>query len=121
MADYDFGENFINISSSWFDKTFHNDDKKEKSAESHQAANATGEGGSYQEQAEAIIRGYPGLKAKTCVKFAGVGAGSGKWYCKVVEQGWSKEDGYVTKMSLLRGKGGGGDSGNNQEPDSRSA
>jgi phage protein D len=108
MADYDFGANFINISAGWFDQTFHNSDSKEKGAEAHKAANAVGEGSQYTETAEAMIRGYPGLKAKTCVTFSGVGAGSGKWYCKKVEQSWSIQEGYVTKLYMTKGKGGGG-------------
>ena len=122
MADADFGQNFLNIAAGWLDMTFHNSDSKEKSAETHKAANAVGEGSSFTETAEAMIRGYPGLKAKTCVTFAGVGAGSGKWYCKKVEQSWSIQEGYVTKLYMTKGKGGGkgdGDGGGETPPSPR--
>jgi hypothetical protein len=57
------------------------------------------------------LRGYPRLKAKATVEVTGVGAGSGKWYCKTVVQEWSVEHGYISNAQLLRGGEGGGGSG----------
>jgi phage protein D len=91
----------------------HEDDKS-NSAKANKAANALKAAAAGKETATMTLRGYPRLKAKATVEVTGVGAGSGKWYCKTVVQEWSVERGYISNAQMLRGGGGGGGSGGGQ-------
>jgi hypothetical protein len=85
----------------------HGDDKP-NSAKANKAANALKSAAAGKETATMTLRGYPRLKAKATVEVTGVGAGSGKWYCKTVVQQWTVEHGYVSNAQLTRGGEGEG-------------
>lgn len=84
----------------------HQGDKPD-SAKANKVANALKAAAAGKETATMTLRGYPRLKAKTTVEVTGVGAGSGKWYCKTVVQEWSVTHGYISSAQLIRGGGGG--------------
>jgi phage protein D len=81
------------------------------SAVANKLKNAAASAQAGKETATMMLRGYPLLKAKATVEITGVGKGSGVWYCKTVVQEWSVDHGYTTNVSMTKGKGGGGSSG----------
>ena len=87
------------------DQTHHNDGTK-KAADAAALKNAAAAAGGSKEKATLVLRGYPGLKAKTTLEITGVGAGSGVWYCKRVVQHWHVNHGYITNVAMTRGGGG---------------
>ena len=113
----DFAKTSLYTNVSYFDSTRHNDDKADegKSADANKCTNCNSEAASSEERLEFILLGFPRLKAKICINVLNIGPrASGKWYIKTVEQGWSKEHGYITKAVCSRGIGGGsqGNTGN---------